>query len=90
MNMTPQEFVSFAQLELGQLTGGHAKAVAGKHLTVFVHGWDRWANGGHGGRRVTLRVEGQYLDRGEVYLAKSTQEAEEFATKVREILSLQN
>lgn len=98
--MTPKEFIESAYAELQALTDEgdqmHRRAIQGKPLYVHLHGWDRWANempaAGigmselRGGRTVTLRVQGQYIDRGMRYMAKTTAEAFDFADEVASLL----
>lgn len=88
--MTPSEFIQLAYTDVQALTDEgnqmHRRAVQGKRLVVHVHGWDRWAGNGRGGCAVTLRVEGQYVDRGERYRASSSIEAEAFAAEVEQLL----
>lgn len=98
--MTPIEFIAAAYSAVQSLTDEgdqmHRRAVVGKRLHVHLHGWDAWANqvpsySGmtecRGGRAVTLRVDGQYMDRGERYTAPSTREAQEFANEVTRLLA---
>lgn len=89
---TPRGMIRAAYAEVQALTDEgdqlHRRAVVGKPLCVHLHGWDKWANeipagAGmselRGGRTVTLRVQGQCMDRGIRYTAKTTAEAVEFA-----------
>lgn len=98
--ITPIKFIDAAYSDVQSLTDDgdqmHRRAVAGKPLYVHLHGWDRWANeaparGGvsevRGGRSVTLRVQGQYMDRGVRYTSQTTAEAIAFATEVDKLLA---
>jgi|JI6StandDraft_1071083.scaffolds.fasta_scaffold426236_2 hypothetical protein len=93
--MTPMEFIQAAYSEVQALTDAgdqmHRRAVKGKPLCVHLHGWDKTARerpafGGmtelQGGRAVTLRVQGQYMDRGARVTCESTAEAMKFADAV--------
>jgi len=95
MNMTPNEFIQSAYAEVQALTDEsdqmHRRAVRGKPLVVHLHGWDKTARerpapGGmtelQGGRAVTLRVQGQYVDRGFRVTCDSTEAAQKFADAV--------
>lgn len=85
------EFVDAAVVDCQALTNEgdqmHRRAVAGKPLVVHVHGWDETANNRAGGRAVSLRIEGQYVDRGERFVAPTTEYAEQFAAQVRFVLA---
>jgi hypothetical protein len=98
--MTPIEFIRAAYDEVQDLTDEgdqmHRRAVAGKPLIVHLHGWDRTARprpagGGmtelQGGRAVTLRVQGQYMDRGFRVTCESTEKARLFADSVTGVLA---
>ena len=86
---TPEGLLAEARASLPTGNDGHARAVAGKPLVVHVHAWDRWAVGGKGARRVSLRVAGQYVDRA-VFLAASTTDAERFAGELRALVGAQS
>ena len=98
--MTPREFIESAYAEVQALTDEgdqmHRRAVRGKPLYVHLHGWDRTAfersaPGGmtelEGGRAVTLRVQGQYMDRGARYTARTTEAAVRFVETVERLLA---
>ena len=78
--------VRTADARCAQLTGGHAVAVCGKPFHVHVHGWDAWARDGEGGRRVSVRVDSQYLDRS-IVLCASTNDARAVAAAARAIIA---
>lgn len=84
------EFIEAAYAECQALKDGgdqlHRRAATGRLLYVHVHGWDKWANNGAGGMAVTLRVDGQYVNRGIRFVAATRENANEFATKVRAAL----
>lgn len=97
--MTPMEFIQSAYAEVQALTDEgdqmHRRAVRGKPLVVHLHGWDKTARerpapGGmtelQGGRAVTLRVQGQYMNRGFRVTCDSTESAQKFAEAVAEAL----
>lgn len=74
---TAQEFIALARQNLAELeddtdsAGGpqmHRRAVVGKNLVVHRHGWDATARGGSGGRTVSIRVDGQYVDQAWVIM----------------------
>lgn len=79
-------FVTSAYTDVQLLTDEgnqmHRRAVRGKCLVVHVHGWDRHALGGNGGNAVTLRIDGQYMDRGSRETFPTTQDANNFAAAV--------
>lgn len=98
--MTPMEFIQAAYTEVRALTDDgdqmHRRAVRGKPLAVHLHGWDKTARerpapGGMtellGGRAVTLRVAGQYMDRGFRVTCESTEAARKFADAVTATLA---
>ena len=93
--MTPMEFIQAAYAEVQALTDEgdqmHRRAVRGKPLYVHLHGWDKTARespapGGmtelQGGRAVTLRVQGKYMDRGIRVTCATSAEAQAFADAV--------
>jgi hypothetical protein len=93
--MTPIEFIQAAYAEVQALTDEgdqmHRRAVRGKPLVVHLHGWDKTAReraapGGMtellGGRAVTLRVDGQYVNRGVRITCASTEAVRQFAGAV--------
>lgn len=86
--MTPMEFIHAAYSEVQALTDEgdqmHRRAVRGKPLYVHLHGWDKTA----GVRAVTLRVQGQYMDRGVRVTCESTAEARKFADAVAAALEM--
>lgn len=45
--------------EPGQM---HRRAAAGRRIVSHLHGWDRWGNNGAGGIKLSLRLEGQFID----------------------------
>lgn len=97
--MTPNEFINAAYLDVQSLTDEgdqmHRRAVCGKPLEVHLHGWDK-TTGAHpapggmtelrGGRAVSLRVQGQYTDRGVRVTCESTADAIKFADAVTDAL----
>ena len=96
--MTPMEFIQTAYGEVRSMTDEgdqmHRRAVRGKPLYVHLHGWDKTARACPapagmtellGGRVVSLRIEGQYVDRARTTFA-STEAAIEFADAVAGIL----
>lgn len=89
-DQTPASLIADAYADVQALTDRgdqmHRRAVQGRRLVVHVHGWDAWANNGNGGRSVSLRVDGQYVDRGRAY-CDSTVGAEAFAAACRELLA---
>lgn len=56
-------------------------------IIVHVHAWDKWARGGKGGRKVSLRAAGQSLDRATHY-ATTTEESESVAAALRSELGV--
>jgi hypothetical protein len=77
--------VRTADATCAALTGGHAKAVCGKPFVVHLHSWDSTARGGDGGRAVSVRVLGQYLDRSRTVCA-NTVEAQQVAAEAGKII----
>ena len=99
LDSSPMGFIRAAYADVQALTDDgdqmHRRAVVGKPLYVHLHGWDRWAHevpaaGGmsevRGGCAVTLRVQGQYMDRGVRYTAKTPAEAVDFVKEVEFLL----
>lgn len=86
-----EEFIESAYAECRASTDigdqMHRRAIAGRPLVVHVHGWDETANAREGGMAVTLRVEGQYVDRGNRFTGETRAEANEFADAVRAALA---
>ncbi len=89
--MSPREFVEAGYADVQALsdvgTQMHRRSVRGRPLVVHVHAWDATANGRNGGMPVTLRVDGQYVDRGERYRAPTRSDAGRFADEVRALLA---
>jgi len=84
------EFIQSAKDEIAYINREdphHGRACAGKPLQAFVHAWDSSANAGRGGRAVTLRLKGQYLNRGSRMTFETSAEAEAFAEQVNKALS---
>ncbi len=100
MSDDPISFVQAAYADVRELTNEgnqrHRSAAAGKPLCVHIHGWNRWSNAVPapagmreyiGGKSVTLRLQGQYIDRGNRHTSLTTMDAEKFAIEVQRLLS---
>lgn len=87
MVITSKEFIDSAYAECQATTDigdqMHRRAIAGRPLRVHVHAWDTTANNRNGGMAVTLRIDGQYVDRGDRFVAETRASAKEFADAVR-------
>lgn len=85
--MQAQEFIASAYAEVQSLTDEgvqmHRRAVRGKPLVVFEHGRGRGGRG-HG---LTLRVQGQFIDRGDFFSTNSPTEVMEFKRIVGQMLA---
>lgn len=77
------EFIDAAYSDCQSLTDEgdqlHRRAVTGRFLKTHMHGWDATANNGAGGMAVTLRIEGQYVNRGQRFVGSTSAAAQEFA-----------
>lgn len=97
--ISPDQFILSAYTEVNELTDEgdqmHRRGVRGKPLIIHVHGWDAWCRPGpmrggvqelQGGCRVSLRVQGQYVDYATEILP-SFERAREFAAAVTALLA---
>lgn len=91
MQTTVAEFIESAYAACQSATDEgdqmHRRAITGRNLVVHVHAWDKTANNRDGGMAVTLRIDGQYVDRGHRFTAETRALANEFADSVRSVLA---